>query len=134
MKISGQWVSTIDVERELSVACGESVTELAAVAFRNADGLTSIAVFAVPAPGRERAAATRLRAGIDALPKLRRPREVRWLTELPRTDTGKLRRNLLRDGYLAETRAGLPAETPPGRPDRPLPAVVGSGGSTGARR
>jgi acyl-coenzyme A synthetase/AMP-(fatty) acid ligase len=100
VKISGQWVSTIDVELALAGACGESVTELAAVAFTNADGLTSIALFAVATEGDKRAAHARLRHGIEALPKLRQPREVHWLTELPRTDTGKLRRNVLRERYL----------------------------------
>ncbi len=135
VKISGQWVSTIDVERALAAACGESLTELAALAFRNADGLASIAVFAVPAPGRERAAATRLRAGIEALPKLRRPREVVWLLELPRTDTGKLRRNLLREQYLEAMQSTLPAETVPEQLERPLPVAVGRPrGSTAVRR
>jgi len=74
--------------------------------FANADGLTSIAVFAVPAPDRSNAAATQLEAGIEALPKLRRPREVHWLTELTRSDTGKLKRGVLREQYLS----GEPAE------------------------
>ena len=110
------------------------MADLAGVAFRNADGLASIAVFAVPAPGCERAAAARLRAGIEALPKLRRPREVCWLLELPRTDTGKLQRNVLRQRYLEATRPALPAETVAGRFDRPPPAAVGSGGSPATRR
>jgi NADPH:quinone reductase-like Zn-dependent oxidoreductase len=63
VKISGQWVSTVDVEQALIAACGDSVAELAGVAFRNDDGLGSIGVFAVPTPGCEQAAAARLRAG-----------------------------------------------------------------------
>jgi len=103
VKISGQWVSTIDIERSLLGACGESVTELAAMPFTNADGLASIVVFAVPAPSQDAAASAQLEAGIEALPKLRRPREVRWLTELPRSDTGKLKRSVLRE-QLGEAR------------------------------
>lgn len=99
VKISGQWVSTFDVERALVLACGESVKELAALAVRNANGLVSIAVFAVAAPGEQQAASARLQAGIEALPSLKRPREVRWLDELPRTATGKLQRGVLRDQF-----------------------------------
>jgi acyl-coenzyme A synthetase/AMP-(fatty) acid ligase len=98
----------VEVERALAEECGDSVSEIAAVAFSNADGLSSIAVFAVPLPGCERTAAGRLRAEIESLPKLRRPREVHWLAELPRTDTGKLQRGLLR-GYLEETGPTLSA-------------------------
>lgn len=134
VKIAGQWVSTVDVERSLAGACGESVAELAAVTFRNADGLASIAVFAVPVLGRERAAAARLRAGIEELPKLRRPRDVLWLLELPRTDTGKLQRNLLREQYLEAKQSTLPAGTVPAQLERPLPAAVGPRGSTAIRR
>jgi acyl-coenzyme A synthetase/AMP-(fatty) acid ligase len=38
--------------------------------------------------------------GIDALPKLKRPREIRWVAELPKTATGKLQRRQLRQTYL----------------------------------
>jgi len=121
VKISGQWVSTFDVERALARACGESVKELAALAIRNANGLVSIAVFAVPAPGGERAASARLLAGIEALPKLKRPREVRWLDELPRTATGKLQRNVLREQFDPAQATSLAASSP-GQPDQRLPA------------
>jgi acyl-coenzyme A synthetase/AMP-(fatty) acid ligase len=104
VKISGQWVSTIDVEQALIGACGESVAELAALPFTNNEGLTSIAIFAVHAPGLEKTAASLLQEGIEALPKFRRPREVRWLAELPRSDTGKLQRKVLRERYLEEAK------------------------------
>lgn len=102
LKISGQWVSTIEVEQALADGCGASVRELAAVGFRNPDGLSSIAVFAVASPGAEERARHALQQAIEALPKLKRPREVRWLGELPKTPTGKLQRQRLR--------AALPAE------------------------
>jgi acyl-coenzyme A synthetase/AMP-(fatty) acid ligase len=97
LKISGQWVSLLEVEQVLAGACGASVQELAAVGFRNADGLSSIAVFAVAAPGREQVASSLMQKGIAALPKLKQPREIRWLSELPKTATGKLQRRRLRD-------------------------------------
>ena len=96
------------MERTLARDCGESVKELAALAVRNADGLASIAVFAVAPPGGEQAASARLLAGIEALPKLKRPREVRWLDELPRTDTGKLKRRVLREQFDSTQERRLP--------------------------
>ena len=134
VKISGQWVSTVDIEQALADACGDSVAELAGVTFRNDDGLASIAVFAVPAPGRERAAAARLQAGIEALPKLRQPREIVWLLELPRTDTGKLQRNVLREQYLEATQCALAAEAVEEQPERPLPVAPGRGWRSTTRR
>jgi len=59
--------------------------------------ILSIAVFAVAAPGRERQARRLVDATIDELPKQKRPRAVRWTSELPRTATGKLQRNKLRE-------------------------------------
>jgi acyl-coenzyme A synthetase/AMP-(fatty) acid ligase len=97
LKISGQWVSILEVEQALASACGASVQELAAVGFRNTDGLSSIAVFAVAALGQEEVARRAVQDGIDALPKLKRPREIRWVSELPKTATGKLQRRRLRD-------------------------------------
>jgi acyl-coenzyme A synthetase/AMP-(fatty) acid ligase len=100
LKISGQWVSVLEVEQGLAAACGPSVQELAAVGFRNADGLSSIAVFAVAAAGQEEAAQGSMQMAVDALPKLKRPREVRWVGELPKTATGKLQRRRLREAFL----------------------------------
>jgi acyl-coenzyme A synthetase/AMP-(fatty) acid ligase len=102
LKISGQWVSILEVEQSLAGTCGPSIQELAAVGFRNADGLSSIAVFAVAADGQEEGARGLMQRGIDALPKLKRPREVRWVSELPKTATGKLQRRRLREAFLGE--------------------------------
>jgi acyl-coenzyme A synthetase/AMP-(fatty) acid ligase len=38
-----------------------------------------------------------MQKGIDALPKLKRPREIRWVRELPKTATGKVQRRRMRD-------------------------------------
>ena len=100
LKISGQWVSVLDVEQALLGASGGCVQSLAAVGFENAEGLVSIALFAVAAPQQEAQARARLDAGIAALPKLKRPRLVKWLDELPLTATGKLQRRKLKDLYL----------------------------------
>lgn len=104
LKISGQWVSVVDVEQALLGAGGGCVTGLAAVGFDNAEGLVSIALFAVATPGQEPQARERIAAGIAALPKLKRPRLVKWVSELPLTATGKLQRRKLKE-QLSESAA-----------------------------
>ncbi len=100
LKISGQWVSILDVEQALLAASAGCVEGLAAVGVDNAEGLASIALFAVAARGRETQARERLDAGIAALPKLKRPRLVQWVSELPLSATGKLQRRKLKELYL----------------------------------
>jgi acyl-coenzyme A synthetase/AMP-(fatty) acid ligase len=102
LKISGQWVSILDVEQALLAASAGSVEALAAIGFDNAEGLASIALFAVAAQGQEAQARERLDAGIAALPKLKRPRLLKWVNELPLTATGKLQRRKLKELYLGD--------------------------------
>jgi acyl-coenzyme A synthetase/AMP-(fatty) acid ligase len=101
LKISGQWVSVLEVEQSLLSCAAGSVRQLAAVGYTNADGLGSIALFAVVAAGREAEARERIQAGIAALPKIKQPRFVKWIEEMPVTATGKLQRRKLKDLYLA---------------------------------
>jgi acyl-coenzyme A synthetase/AMP-(fatty) acid ligase len=101
LKISGQWVSVLDVEQALQSACAGCVEGLAAVGFDNTAGLVSIALFVVAAKGREAQARERLASGIEALPKLKRPRLVKWVGELPLTATGKLQRRKLKEQLSA---------------------------------
>jgi acyl-coenzyme A synthetase/AMP-(fatty) acid ligase len=95
VKISGQWVSVVDVDATLLAACDDWVHELGSTPFENDDGLSSIALFAVAKPGSSEQAARALQAAIETLPKQRRPRETYWVEALPRTPTGKLQRNKL---------------------------------------
>ena len=95
LKISGQWVSVVDVDATLLETCGDWVQELGSTPFENDNGLNSIAVFAVAKPGLSEQAARALQAAIDTLPKQRRPRETYWVEALPRTPTGKLQRKKL---------------------------------------
>ena len=97
LKISGQWVSVLDVEQSLLTAGAGCVESLAAVGFENADGLVSIALFVVATPGREAQARERMAQGIAALPKLKQPRLVKWVEDLPLTATGKLQRRKLKE-------------------------------------
>ena len=77
--------------------------QLAAVGHAGSDGLGSVALFAVAAAGREAEARERIEAGINALPKIKRPRLVKWIDEMPVTATGKLQRRKLKELYLDRT-------------------------------
>jgi len=100
LKISGQWVSVLEVEQALISCTAGTVQQLAAVGYTNAEGLSSIALFAIAAAGREAEARERIEAGIAALPKIKRPRLVKWIDEMPVTATGKLQRRKLKDLHL----------------------------------
>lgn len=101
LKISGQWVSVLEIEQSLLSSSAGSVQQLAAVGYTSSAGLGSIALFAVAAAGREPEARARIEAGIAALPKIKRPRLVKWVDEMPVTATGKLQRRKLKDLYLS---------------------------------
>lgn len=108
LKIAGQWVSTLWVEQAITAACGESLQQVAALAVRNAEGLSELAVLAVATPQRGDEAARRLEDAVEAMPRHRRPRSVHWLAALPMTATGKLQRGGLR-ALHAELVADAPA-------------------------
>ncbi len=101
LKVSGQWVSTLWVERALTEAGGDAVDQVAAVGVPTSDGLTTIAALAVAVPGHEAIARERLAAAIETLPKYRRPQWVHWVHDLPLTATGKLQRSRLRAAHEA---------------------------------
>ncbi len=101
LKISGQWVSVLEIEQSLIASAAGSVQQLAAVGYNSSEGLGSIALFVVAAASREPEARARVEAGIAALPKIKRPRLVKWIDEMPVTATGKLQRGKLKDLYLS---------------------------------
>ena len=110
LKVSGQWVSTLWIEHALVEAGGDAIDQVAAVGVETPDGLTTIAALAVAVRGREDQARDRIGAGIEKLPKYRRPRWVHWVTELPLTATGKLQRSRLRAAHESALSAGRKAE------------------------
>jgi benzoate-CoA ligase family protein len=105
LKVSGLWVSPLEVENVL-LAHG-AVAEAAVVGQRDADGLTRIVAHVVPGSGRARACplppaeadslAAELRSFVHArLPGYKVPQEFRFVSELPKTATGKIQRFKLR--------------------------------------
>lgn len=98
LKISGQWVSPAEIEACALTVPG--VLDAAVVGFPNEDGLTRIALFAVPRDAEaDQAALTEalLQTFKSTLSIYKCPRTIRFVTELPQTATGKTQRYRLRE-------------------------------------
>lgn len=97
VKISGRFVSPLEVEEVLLEACRDVVSELAALGTTDEDGSGMMAVFAVPL-GNEALASRRIAAAAEeSLPPFKRPRAIHLVEALPRTATGKLQRQRLKE-------------------------------------
>jgi benzoate-CoA ligase len=97
-KVAGQWVVPGDVEAVLMKHPG--VLEAGVVGAAEASGLIKPFVFIVPRDATVEAAALQvelMRHAERLLPSHQRPREIRIVTELPRTATGKLQRFKLKE-------------------------------------
>lgn len=95
LKAGGIWVSPAEVEARLLEH--PDVAEAVVVAAPDADGLDKPVACVVPTAGRAVDAAALVdfcRAGLAAF---KRPRAVVEVVELPKTATGKIRRNVLRE-------------------------------------
>lgn len=108
-KVKGQWVSPVEVEDAL-LECDE-VQEAAVVSGGDSLGLWQVVAFVVPAG--ELAASPELAAKISEsissrLPSYKRPAEIRFVPELPRTTTGKIQRYRLREQNLTSQSAQMP--------------------------
>ncbi|HEV2070743.1 MAG TPA: AMP-binding protein, partial [Acidimicrobiales bacterium] len=97
--VGGINVAPHEIEELLSTHPG--VTEVAVAAVRDADGASSLGAFVVPAGDTEShdAVAGELRAlARSCLAPYKVPKTVTFVSALPRTPTGKLRRFMLRSG------------------------------------
>jgi benzoate-CoA ligase family protein len=95
LKAGGIWVSPAEVEERLLEH--PDVAEVAVVAGRDADGLDKPIACVVPVAGRTLDPAALVQWCREGLAAFKRPRAVVGLTELPKTATGKIRRNVLRE-------------------------------------
>jgi acyl-coenzyme A synthetase/AMP-(fatty) acid ligase len=95
IKAGGIWVSPAEVEATL--VQHDDVLEAAVVARRNADGVAEPAAFVVALPGRTPKAEELVDFCRERLASFKRPRQVLFVDELPKTATGKIQRFKLRD-------------------------------------
>jgi benzoate-CoA ligase len=103
-KPTGQWVSPIEVENVLLRS--EAVRAAAVVEGFDADGLSCVCAFIVPATGDSKLAEKDLGALCEnTLPRFKRPRRYIFVSELPHTATGKVQRYKLREQLRAQRAA-----------------------------
>jgi benzoate-CoA ligase family protein len=95
LKAGGIWVSPAEVEQRLLEH--PDVAEAAVVAARDDVGLDKPVACVVPVPGRTVDADVLVAWCREGLASFKRPRLVVEVTELPKTATGKIKRNLLRE-------------------------------------
>jgi benzoate-CoA ligase len=100
LKVSGIYVSPFEVEATL--VQHPAVLEAAVIGVTDADGLTKTKAFVVLKPGAEADEAT-LKAFVkDKLAPYKYPRQIEFVTDLPKTATGKIQRFKLRDQEKAQ--------------------------------
>ncbi len=101
LKVSGAWVSPSEIE---SVLTGHpAVLEVAVVANQDKDGLAKPVAWVVVKPGFSgdaQLAGALQEFVVSRLPAYKRPRRVEFVSELPKTATGKLQRFKLRQASL----------------------------------
>jgi benzoate-CoA ligase family protein len=95
LKAGGIWVTPSEVEERLLEH--PDIAEAVVVGVLDADGLDKPVACVVPVPGRDVDPDEVIRWCRQGLASFKRPRAVVVLAELPKTATGKIRRNVLRD-------------------------------------
>jgi benzoate-CoA ligase len=100
LKAGGIWVTPSEVEDRLLEYPG--VAEVVVVGVPDADGLDKPIACVVPNPGEHVEEEKLIRFSRDGLAAFKRPRAVIEFAELPKTATGKIRRNVLREQAAAQ--------------------------------
>jgi benzoate-CoA ligase len=95
LKAGGMWVAPAEVEARLLVH--PDVAEVAVVAGHDDEDLEKPVACVVPKPGRHVDPGALIAFCREGLAAFKRPRAVVEFAELPKTATGKVRRNVLRD-------------------------------------
>ncbi|MGC7096069.1 benzoate-CoA ligase family protein [Amycolatopsis lurida] len=109
LKAGGIWVSPAEVEDRLLEH--PAVAEAAVVAAPDADALDKPVACVVPVPGRQVDGEELIGWCRETLAAFKRPRAVVEVPELPKTATGKIRRNVLRE-MVSTSLLGVPAKEP----------------------
>jgi acyl-coenzyme A synthetase/AMP-(fatty) acid ligase len=95
LKAGGVWVSPFEVENRL--LAHPDVEEVAVVSATDESGLQKPVACVVPAHGHKVDEDALISWCRDGLASYKRPRAVVEVAEMPKTATGKIRRNVLRD-------------------------------------
>jgi benzoate-CoA ligase family protein len=101
LKVSGMWVSPVEIESVLIEH--PAVAEVAVVANKDKDGLTKPVAWVVLKAGftgNSELASGLQEFVVSRLPNYKRPRSIEFVSELPRTATGKIQRFKLRQASL----------------------------------
>ncbi|HSZ51622.1 MAG TPA: benzoate-CoA ligase family protein [Caulobacteraceae bacterium] len=104
LKVSGIWVSPVEVEAELLTH--DAVAEAAVIGVEDAEGLTKTKAFVVLKPGVTGTSelADNLKDFIKSrLAPHKYPRSIVFVDTLPKTTTGKIRRHVLRDQEIGSS-------------------------------
>jgi acyl-coenzyme A synthetase/AMP-(fatty) acid ligase len=97
LKVAGKWLSPIEVENAL--LSHSAVQEAAVIAFKDADGLDKPKAFVVLESGRrpDEALAEEIKSHVRArLAPYKAPREIQFVSSLPKSDRGKVMKSQLR--------------------------------------
>jgi benzoate-CoA ligase family protein len=125
LKAGGIWVSPAEVEQRLLEH--PDVAEVAVVAARDDVGLDKPVACVVPRPGGTVDPESLVRWCREGLAAFKRPRLVVEVAELPKTATGKIRRNVLRD-QVRDVLVGVG----PVEPEPPTVALAATADQPGA--
>jgi acetyl-CoA synthetase len=112
MNVAGRKVGPAEVEEAMMQHPG--VAEAAVIGVPDEIKGEAIVGFAVPAPGARLDAAAICATVAEVLGAAFRPREIRIAAELPKTQSGKIVRRLMRSKYLGEPLGDLSTVANPG--------------------
>lgn len=109
VKVFGRWVDTVALECAIGQRLAGRVLESCVVPVGGPDdGMVGLHLFAIPCDGDQAGARQAIEEVLSTYPAYQRPQTVHLVTELPRTETGKLRRSELSKRVLAGAHQAQP--------------------------
>jgi acyl-coenzyme A synthetase/AMP-(fatty) acid ligase len=96
LKVYGRWVDTVALEHWLLEKMQHKIRELSIIPYNAEGGTVSLHLFVVSNRGQEDSVKALVKSVCDELPAFKRPAITHVLEELPRTETGKIRRGALK--------------------------------------
>ncbi len=96
LKVYGRWVDTVALEQWLFEKLQQEVRELSIVPNDSDGGPIALHLFVSPLSANSAGLSAKIEAVCAELPAYKKPAETHIIEELPRTETGKIRRGALR--------------------------------------